>query len=244
MRKMGTWLRERARSADDALMPARPRVVVAALVAAILCALAGASAAVADNEQIKLTPTGQAAAKKAVLTRADLGTAAGWTGGAAKPILSSSLQCSSYDPKQSDLVVIGAAHAVWKNTGIELDSQADVLRTSQMVQLDWRRSVLAPQVMTCARQMFSKSLPSSTKVVSFVREAFPQIVPNVRKYRLVVSVKGIQVMVDLLLLVNGQTEITLSTTAPLSAQSVMSAAEVRLAEALVARTSNGSATVA
>jgi hypothetical protein len=225
-------------------MATRKSTVVSALVAAVLCALAAASVAAADNEQIKLTPTGQAAARKAVLARADLGNATGWTGGATKPILNSSIQCSSYDPKQSDLVVIGAAHAVWKNTGIELDSQADVLQTPQMVALDWQRSVLAPQLMTCLRQSFPKGLPAAAKVVSFVRAPFPQLVPDVRKYRLVVSVKGIQVMVDILVLVNGRTEITLSTTAPVSAESVMGAAEVRLAQALVARTTAASATIA
>ena len=220
------------------------RTQLTALLGATLVVLVFTGVATADKERIKLTPVGQAAAKTAVLTRPDLGTATGWTGGAKKPDLSSSLDCKSYNPKQSDLVLIGAAESVWQNTGIQFDSEAQVLETSGMVQLDWQRTVLSPKVLPCLRTGFVKELPTSEKLVSIGRVAFPNIAPNTRKYRFVVEVKKVRVMIDLVLVGSGQTEITLATTAPLADAEPVNAAEVRLTTALLSRAAKSSATIA
>ncbi|MFL5900569.1 MAG: hypothetical protein ACJ75S_05165, partial [Solirubrobacterales bacterium] len=76
---------------------------------ALAAALVLAGAAVADKEQIHLTAAGQQAARAAVMQRSDLGGASGWTGGSKKPDLSGGTGCANFQPKQSDLVLIGAA---------------------------------------------------------------------------------------------------------------------------------------
>lgn len=201
-------------------------------------ALALAGVAAADNVTISLTAAGQAVARAAVLTRPDLGTAGGWTGGPKKPDLTSTLPCQ-YQPKQSDLVVIGAAQSVWKNAGLMFNSEAEVFQTPQMVRLDWQRTVLAPQMLPCLRTALSKQVGASGRLVSFQRIAFPAIATYARAYRVVVDAKTatatVPVMVDILLVGRGRTEITLVTTAPLVAQSVVSAAELRLARLLASR---------
>src|SRR5439155_20204375 len=137
-----------------------------------------------------------------------------WTGGFKKPDLSSKTPCKSYQPKQSDLVLIGAAKSIWSNAALRFDSEAQVLQTRQMVRLDWQRTVLAPQVVPCLREGLTTQLDASTRLVSFGRMAFPQVATYARAYRTVVDVKTsaakVRVMVDSVLIGRGHTEITLT----------------------------------
>jgi hypothetical protein len=217
------------------LQACRQRSFVALLVGA--AALAPSAVALADNEQIQLTGAGNAAARAAVLGRADIG-GTGWTGGAKKPDLTSTLPCS-YQPKQSDLVLIGAAETTWTNTGIVIDSSAQVLRTPAMVMLDWQRSVLAPQVMPCVRAELSQQIGSAGDVVSFSRIAFPAIATYTRAFRALIDVKAssttLRMMADVVLFGRGRTEVTLTTVAPYSIHAAVGAAELRLARLLVSR---------
>ncbi|MGH3002623.1 MAG: hypothetical protein ACRDM1_08205 [Gaiellaceae bacterium] len=210
-------------------------------VAAALAALCFASAAAADKERIHLTAAGKTAARAAVLQRADLGGATGWTGRATKPDLSSTPACPGFDPKQSDLVLIGAAETVWKHAGIEFDSEAQVLQTPKMVHLDWQRTVLAPPVATCLRAGLVKQLPASERLVSFKRLAFPRVATYTRAYRALLDVKTasstVRVMADTAVFGRGRTELTLTTIAQLAAEPAVAAAEVRLARVLVSRAS-------
>jgi hypothetical protein len=200
-----------------------------------------AVASIADKEQIHLTNAGQAAARAAVLTKADLGTAPGWTGGAKKPDLSSTPPCPGFRPKQSDLVVNGAAETVFKQPAIQFDSEAQVLQTAHMVKLDWQRTVLAPQVLPCLRTAAAKSAGTSASVVSIRRMAFPHVATYTNAIRILLDVKTsasttpVKVFVDLVLVGKGRTEITLTTTAPLLANAAVRAAEVRLARMLAGR---------
>ena len=201
-------------------------------------ALACAAVALADREQIHLTAEGQAAARAAVLTRADLGTASGWSGGMKKPD-NTPLTCPSYAPKQSDLVVNGSAESVWKHAGLELDAHVDVLQTPAMVQLDWQRSVLSSKVMPCLRYQFAKHLPASERLVSFTRLRFPLLAADTRAYRLLIDVASagttVRVMTDVVVVGRGRTELTLTTAAPYVAASVVAPAELHLARLLVSR---------
>jgi len=219
-------------------MGRRARGVSVGLVGAV--ALASAGAAMADKEKVHLTAAGQAAARAAVVRRADLGAAPGWTGGMKKPTLSGgTLACPGFNPKQSDLVLNGAAESVWKNGGIEIDSEAQVLQTAQMVRLDWQRTVLAPQVISCLRRSITNQLPASARLVSVRRRAFPKVATFARAYRIVtdVTVNGrtIPIMFDFVLVGTRRTEITLMTTAPLAGAAPVAAAELRLAVLLVHR---------
>jgi hypothetical protein len=204
-------------------------------------ALLLAGTAVADKEQIHLTGAGQAAARAAVMHRADLGSAGGWTGGVKKPDLSSGTGCANFKPKQSDLVLIGAAETVFRHPGVEFDSEAQVLETPAMVRLDWQRTVLAPQVTPCLRRNLEHQLTSSERLVAVRRIAFPAIAAYTRAYRATVDVKSAagtaRVLVDLVLLGRANVEITLTTTAPMAAEPAVRGAELRLARVLVGRVS-------
>jgi hypothetical protein len=200
-----------------------------------------AVASIADKEQIHLTNAGQAAARAAVLTKADLGTAPGWTGGAKKPDLSSTPPCPGFRPKQSDLVVNGAAETVFKQPAIQFDSEAQVLQTAHMVKLDWQRTVIAPQILPCLRIAMAKSAGTSAHVTSIRRTAFPRVATFTSAIRILLDVKPsgsttpVTVFVDVVLVGRGRTEITLTTTAPLLASTAVRAAEIRLARILAAR---------
>jgi hypothetical protein len=200
-----------------------------------------AVASIADKEQIHLTNAGQAAARAAVLTKADLGTAPGWTGGAKKPDLSSTPPCPGFRPKQSDLVVNGAAETVFKQPAIQFDSEAQVLQTAHMVKLDWQRTVIAPQILPCLRIAVAKSAGTSAHVTSIRRTAFPRVATFTSAIRILLDVKTsgsttpVTVFVDVVLVGRGRTEITLTTTAPLLASSAVRAAEIRLARILAGR---------
>ena len=92
------------------------------VLAAGSAALALVGVAGADQYQVRLTAAGNAAARAAVVARSDLGSSAAWTGVSKKPDLSSSPTCAGFDPKESDLVIVGAAETDWKHPGLEFDS--------------------------------------------------------------------------------------------------------------------------
>lgn len=213
----------------------RPVVVLAASVAAL--ALAGAAAA--DKEKIQLTKAGQAAARAAVLKRADLGAATGWKGGARKPDLSSTPPCASFRPKQSDLVLNGAAETRWTHAGLQIDTAAQVLQKPRMVRLDWQRTVLSPKVLPCLREGLAKSLDSKTHLVSLRRLAFPRIATYTRAFRALMDVDtpsgSVRVFSDVVLVGRGRTEVTMTTTAAFAADAVVRPAEIRLARLLASR---------
>ncbi len=210
-----------------------------AILGALGAALLLAGAAIADKEQIKLTAAGQAAARAAVMQRADLGGSTGWTGGAKRPDLSSATGCANFQPKQSDLVLVGAAETVFKHPGVEFDSEAQVLQTPAMVGLDWQRTVLAPQVLPCLKSNLAKHLSATERLVSVRQIPFPALAPYTRAYRTIVDVKSgsatARIFVDVVLLGRKSTEITLTTTAPMLAEPAVRGAEQRLARILVSR---------
>jgi hypothetical protein len=210
------------------------------LVAAACCAaLAAAAVAAADTWQIHLTPAGQAAARAVVLKRADLGAATGWTGGATKPNLTSTPPCGTFHPKQSDLIVNGAAETTWHQSGLELDSESTVLKEPAMVRLDWQRTVLAPQVLPCLRVGFAKGLPAGQTLLSVKRMSLPHIATYTWGVRALIRVtsgsQSVDVFTDLIAMGKGRTELTLTTIAPLALDGNVRPAEVRLARLLAAR---------
>lgn len=197
-----------------------------------------AAVAAADKEKIQLTKAGQAAARATILKRSDLGAGLGWTGGPRTPRLPPRSPCANFDPKQSDLVLNGAAESLWKNDSLEIDSASQVLKTPAMVGLDWQRTVLDPRVEPCLRSALSKQL-GNARLVSFRRLAFPKIATYTRAYRTLVDAntgsRPVRVMFDVVLVGKGRTEITLTTSAPYAAEAVVSPAEVRLARLLASR---------
>lgn len=216
------------------------RAALAAVFAAVaLGASSGAMASSSDKARVSFTAADLAAARAAVLHRADLGTAGGWTGGARKPDLSATMSCAGYAPKQSDLLVTGAAEADYHHAGLELQSEAQVMKTRAMVALDWRRTVDSPKAFTCIRTMLAKSLPAGQRLVSFTKQRFPRLAQYVAAYRALVDVSAAGqhalVVADIVLVGRSRTELTLSVEAPAAARAGLPAAEQRLAKRLLAR---------
>jgi hypothetical protein len=215
-----------------------PRAVLAAVFAAALGLAPGATADPANREQIRLNAADQAAARAAVLRRADLGSA-GWTGGPRKPDLSSTMSCPGYRPKQSDLVLTGAAEADFRHSGLSIQSVAQVLKTRSMVARVWQRTVAAPKAFRCLRSMLTKTLPSNERLVSFRKVAFPLVARYTTAYRMVIDFSSqgrhALVLADIVLLGRGRTELTLSLEAPAAAGATITRAEARLARVLLAR---------
>jgi hypothetical protein len=213
------------------------RFLLGAAVAAFVACVSAPAVLAADpsKEKVALTAAGNAQARAEVLRRTDVGQ--GWTGGAKKPDLTG-LKCS-YKPKQSDLVIVGAAETTWQRQGFEVDSEAQVLRTPRMVRLDWQRSVLAPQVLPCLRESFQKQLGSTAKLVSIRRIAFPHLAQYAAAFRMLIDVTAgggkVPVESDFVALGRGRNEISLSLFGPSAAKAVLRKAELRLARVLVAR---------
>ena len=210
------------------------------LVAATAVALAVSSAAGAADpgkEKIRFNAADQAAARAAILRRSDLGP--GWSGGRKKPDLSLGPTCPNYHPKQSDLVLTGAAESEFRRTGMDVDNEVQVLQTARMVSLDWQRAVLAPGALPCLRRDLAKGLGTTATIVSFRRLAFPKLTRYTAAFRVVVAVTisgtTIRVVVDAVLVGRGRSEITLDVAAPAAVAAPLPAAERRLARKILAR---------
>ncbi len=215
-------------------------VVIATVV---LVTLALAPSAAGDREKVRLVPADQALAKNALVRLSDLGDPKGWSGGRTKPTPPSSFTCGSYTAKQSDLVLTGAAASRWMHTGLQLDSESQVLRTASMVNLDWRRTVTFPGVTNCLRLMFASGLPKGQRLVAFGPLAFPKVAKLTAAFRGLVAVgtgtRAVRILVDLVVVGAGRVELTLITTAPHSARDAVTNAEARLAQVMVARAQPG-----
>jgi hypothetical protein len=191
------------------------------------------AALAAEKQPIKFNAADQAAAKAVTLKKSDLG--AGWKGGATKPDLSSDDLCPS---KVSDLVLTGAAKSDFTGPGVMITSQTDVLESSAMVAADWRRTVGNAAYMACSRREYIES-DARFKVVSFKKVAFPKLTRYAARYRLVADYgdpqSSVRVLVDVILLGHGRTEISLMLSTPYADRAVADAAERRLAKILVSR---------
>ena len=215
----------------------RKAVALLGVAAAILSV-----AALADRgrEQIRYNAADQAAARATVLRRSDLSPSTGWTGGRVKPDLSPAPTCPNYHPKQSDLVLTGAAQSSFRRGAVVIGNEVQVMQTRRMVSLDWQREVLAPGTIPCQRRDLARSLGSSAKVVSFKRIPFPRIARYTAEFRALVDVsvpggKTAHLLVDAVLIGRGRSEISLTTLAPAAAKASLAAAERRVAGKLVAR---------
>jgi hypothetical protein len=205
-----------------------------------LVALVAVGAVLAANpskEKVAFTAAGKAQARSEVVRRKDVG--AGWSGGFEKPNLSSTFSACSYRPKQSDLVLIGAAETTWHKQVLVIDAEAQVLRTAAMVRIDWRRTVTPPQVLPCLKREFAKSLGASGKLVAFRRVRFPRLASYTRAYRVVADVKtalgNLPLEADLVVFGVGRNELNLGLTGPASSKAYLRRNELRLAHVLVKR---------
>jgi hypothetical protein len=192
------------------------------------------------GETIALIRADQAAARAAVVRRADLRSKA-WTGGPVKPDLTPAPTCRDYHPKQSDLVLTGAAESNFRRGALwSIDSEVKVLRTARMVSIDWRRELMAPGVLACQRRLLGQSFGPGASVVSFARLPFPHIARYATEFRGLVQVavgkgKKARFVVDIVLVSRRRSELSLVTLAPLARQAEVTADERRLIRTMLGR---------
>jgi hypothetical protein len=157
-----------------------------------------------------------------------------WGRAKARPAVS--YQLPGYEPRQTDLVLTGAAEALFQRGGLILQSDAQVLKTRAMVAKDWRRSVTDPRALPCLRYLFTKQFPSNWRLVSFRRIAFPRLARYSAAYRMLIRVRAqgrsIRIVLDQVFVGRSRTELTLTGSAPAAARATISAAEVRAARVL------------
>lgn len=209
-------------------------------IAAALVAVAAAWASGTNKEPRHYTAADQALARSIVLTQADLGSA--WKGGTKKVDTSPPPTCPNFNPQQSDLLVTGDAESEFSDSaaGVQYDSEAQILQTAHMVQLDWQRSIPQPGLLTCLRSILKKSLPANETIISVARVAIPKLATYSAEIRVVINVhsstaKDVPVMIDELLVGRNRAEITLTTTSPYAERGPVEQSELRLAKLLVAR---------
>jgi hypothetical protein len=214
------------------------RALAAAAIAA--CASTATASAGGEHYTVHRTAADDAAARAVVLTKADLGNPGDWTGGARKPNLSGDLGCANYHPKISDLVIVGAAAVRYAQPGIVMSNDAQVFRTPTMVEHDWQRGPAAPKFAACLRGAARRAANEGTsRFVSFRRLSLPAIGTHAIGYRTTFDAKTaqgtIRLVVDIIAVTRGRTEISLTTTMPLASVPTLFPNELVLAQTVVGR---------
>lgn len=200
-----------------------------ALAALMLVVVQAAYAA--EKQPLKFNPADQAAAKAITLKLPDLG--AGWKGGPAKLDFSN----DTCPTKVSDLVMTGAAKSTFSGDGVFVTSEASILRTAAMVRTDWQRTVANPAFWACGRREMA-SLEGG-KLVSLEKMAFPRLAQYSARYRLVYDFgkagSPTLVLMDLIMVGQGRSEITLMLSAPYNQRAATDGAGRRMATLLLSR---------
>jgi hypothetical protein len=212
----------------------RARALAALLTLALLL-VAAAEAALAEAPRTRFNRTDQAAARTAVLKKADLGS--GWTGGVKKGAVHAPTSCAGWKPKQADLVITGVAESEYSAQGAYVYSSVQVYKTKQMVALDWRRTVIG-MPMRCLSQELAKGAGEQLKLVSTRRMPFPKLAPYTARFRVVADYNGdhaARMVIDAVAVGRGRTGVTIGLVAPYAQRAEADAAEVRLARIVLAR---------
>ncbi len=211
----------------------RNSVRVVACVAGLGLVFVQAALAV-ERQPVRFNGADQAAAKALTLKAADIGP--GWKGGAKQPDLNPDSPCAM---KRSDLVLTGAARSEFKTQGAAITSESNVLQSPAMVTAEWQRSIHSATFMACARRAYMKSDEANVKVVSFTKLAFPKLTRYSARYRVLAdygtSGNTVRVLVDLIFLGQGRSEISLIVSTPYADRAAADGAERRLAQILVRR---------
>lgn len=193
------------------------RAIKVALAVSLVCATSTGTAVGAAQEgpSVHLNAADQHVARSVVLRRTDLSPPRDkWSGGPRVPSSPLAPNCPGYSPKQSDLVLTGTAEADFRTSGVEYDSQVQVLETAAMVSRDWRRSVLAPAAVACQRSQLAKALGTESAITLFRRASGPRIAPDTARFEIAVTLRNASgevahVRGEVMLLGRGRTEVTL-----------------------------------
>lgn len=205
----------------------------------VLAALLAAAVAYAGgHEQIKYKAADQTAARAATLKRTDLTSATGWTGGSTKPDISAPPSCRNYQVDLSKYVLTGAARTQWSAGTRQVSSQVEVLQTAQMVAAEWRLQIVKPGAIACLRSVLAKSFTTAGgSLVSFKKVSFPKLATYVAAFRLVAVVGGqnFKIAVNVVLIGKGRTEVELTVSDLVAAQSAVATDALHYARILAAR---------
>jgi hypothetical protein len=206
---------------------------------AIVAALASTASATADENTytFRATAAGQEAARSVMLTLSDVGP--GWKQSSTEPDLTNDTRCPYFHPRISDLVVTGATGRKFVQAGAQVDTEAEIMRTAEMVRTDWQRSVGSPNFLKCTRSLFRQDSNAKSRFISLRRLAFPPVATRTAAFRLVVDVTDkrgkARVVQDIVAIGHGRTELTLVTTMPLTSVSAMFPNELVWAKVLAGR---------
>jgi hypothetical protein len=178
-----------------------------------------------------------------VLRLADFRVGSGWKGGLLKnaQAFTSDTCPGLWDPKQSDLVITGAAESDFAGKGMRATSAVQVYKTVRMAELDWDRSVIDPVYISCLKQQLAAHPTPHLRYVSVKKTSFPRIGQRAAvRIRVVAEysasgAKPVRVLMDQVALGRGRTGILISFTGPYAARVVADAAETSIAEKLVRR---------
>ena len=200
-----------------------------ALAALTLVLIQAADAA--ESQPIKFNAADQAAARAMTLKRSDLGAA--WKGGATKPDLSN----DTCPTKRSDLVLTGAAKSEFNQSGLFVTSESAVLQSPAMVRADWQRTAANPAYWACGRRELAKL--EGAKLVSLKQIAFSRLAPHSARYRALydfgTSGSAELLLIDIILVGQGRSEISLMLSAPYADRAAADGAGRRLAKILISR---------
>lgn len=206
------------------------------LAATFLVALVAAQVAFAESPVTRFTIADQAAAKAVVLKAADLGP--GWKGGLSKPSVDGPPACAGWNPKQTDLVITGAAESQFTAQGLMVFSGVQLYKTTRMIALDWQRTVVDPRMPKCLAEDFAADAGGRVRVVSMKRLPFAKVAPYAARFRLLLEYtegETVRVFIDFVLVGRGRTAISLGFMAPYAGRAEVEAVELRLAKLLLAR---------
>jgi hypothetical protein len=120
-----------------------------------------------------------------------------------------------------------------------MHSFSEVYRTTKMLDLVWQRSAATPHYLGCARSLARRALTPDERFVSFRRLRVPRIGTSSEGFRTVVEVKTadgpVPIVIDTLRATRGRTQISLTTTIPLTSVPARWPHELFLLEKLVGR---------
>jgi hypothetical protein len=218
-------------------------VVAAKLVAAALIGLVFTASALADSPTVRITSADQSRAVASLLRRSDFG--AGWTGGQVPTAPLTAPNCPGFDPKESDLVVTGHADARYSfpPAGVELDQDVQVLKSAEMVEKDFARSI-SPLLGRCLAYQL-KRLKSVVAAARVERIPFPATGSVSAVYRATITRRSGgpdgTLLSDYVFFGEGRVEYEFTVSAPVSARDQLQRFELVLAQILLRRAATGAA---
>ncbi len=215
----------------------RLRVLAAAFAGALACT--ATATAGGDDLTVHMPRADQVAAHAVLLRQADVGDPALWESGVETLDVSTALRCPDFQPKVSDLVITGAAAVRYRQPGLVMHSFSEVFRTAKMVDLAWQRSAVSRHYLGCVQSFARRALTPDERFLSFRRLSVPRIGTHAEGFRTLVDVKTadgpVRVVIDTLRATRGRTQVSLTTTIPLTSVPTRWPHELVLLEKLVRR---------